>query len=120
MSLDYNDDDECNDDVQKYERGLLMMGVVNREYRQIIRSPLHPYNKWLVSYQEWPRDQVQGTLLILELENNLHGDFTITEKAPSRVFSLLKTPLATSAFTLITLFSKFYAKRALKHKDHNP
>ena len=40
-----------------------MMGVVNREYRQIIRSHLHPYNKWVVSYQEWPRNQVQAILM---------------------------------------------------------
>ena len=41
-----------------------MMGVVNREYRQIIRSHLHPYNKWVVSYQEWPRNQVLTILML--------------------------------------------------------
>ena len=56
-----------------------MMGVVNREYRQIIRSHLHPYNKWVVSYQEWPRNQVH---IITRAANELsrrfhnHGKFS--------------------------------------------
>ena len=35
-----------------------MMGVVNHVYTEIIRSMEHPWNKWIVSYEEWPRDQV--------------------------------------------------------------
>ena len=35
-----------------------MMGVVNHIYTEIIRSMEHPWNKWIVSYEEWPRDQV--------------------------------------------------------------
>ena len=42
---------------------------------------------------------------VLELETKVHEDFTITEKAPTRTFSLLKVP--TGAFT----FKSLYAKR---------
>ena len=35
-----------------------MMGLVNRlVYTEVIRSPAHPWNKWLVSYSEYPRDE---------------------------------------------------------------
>ena len=44
-----------------------MMGVVNRDYKEIIRSKDHPWNKWLVTYEEWPKDKVGYEIQILSL-----------------------------------------------------
>ena len=38
---------------------MFMMGLVNRFYTEIIRDPNHPWSKWLVSYEELPRDEVK-------------------------------------------------------------
>ena len=43
-----------------------MMGVVNHVYTEIIRSMEHPWNKWIVSYEEWPRDQVTAMPVLLD------------------------------------------------------
>ena len=51
-----------------------------------------------------------------ELQTEVHEDFTITEKAPTRAFSWLKAP--TSAFTFKTLL-RHYAKRALTPRSLN-
>ena len=46
---------------------------------------------------------------------NVHEDFTITVKAPTRAFSWLKA--TTSIFTFKTLF-RHYAKQTLTHGKH--
>ena len=53
---------------------------------------------------------------LVELETKVREDFTITEKAPTRAFSLLKA--ATTAFTFKTLL-RHYAKRALTPRSLN-
>ena len=41
---------------------------------------------------------------VLELETKVHEDFTITEKAPTRTFSLLKVP--TGSFTFKSIYKE--------------
>ena len=47
-----------------------MMGVVNHVYTEIIRSMEHPWNKWIVSYEEWPRDQVTAMPVLANFLGN--------------------------------------------------
>lgn len=44
---------------ERYRDNMFMMGLVNRFHTEIIRSPDHPWSKWLVSYEELPRDEVK-------------------------------------------------------------
>ena len=43
--------------VQRYAEGNFMLGVVNRYWKHIVRSADDYFNKWLVTYDELPRDE---------------------------------------------------------------
>ena len=43
--------------VQRYTEGHFMLGVVNRYWKHIVRSADDYFNKWLVTYDELPRNE---------------------------------------------------------------
>ena len=44
---------------RRYNEGKLMVGIANHVYTTIIRNEEDEWNKWFVSYDEWPRDEVR-------------------------------------------------------------
>ena len=44
---------------RRYNEGRLMMGIANHVYTTIIRNEEDEWNKWFVSYDEWPRDEAR-------------------------------------------------------------
>ena len=44
---------------RRYREGKLMVGVANHVYTSIIRNEEDEWNKWFVSYDEWPRDEAK-------------------------------------------------------------
>ena len=55
----------------RYDEGRFMLGAVNHVYTEIIRSSEHRWNKWVVTYDEWPRDEVIFSDIIIIISSVL-------------------------------------------------